>query len=146
MQFWASIILHWGLWGPTQNLGPISSAVLTFLGYNHTDKQGVYIDFVYWSSHVFEKQTERKDLSTKWTKKNMWQKREEERTENSFKISITLLIQISTKKRSDYYLKRIFILESKNLGSKEPCLFLISHSYGTKWICLVTSNVYCKYK
>ena len=85
---------------------------MTFLGYNHTDKQGVYIDFVYWSSHVFEKQTERKDLFTKWTKKNMWQKRKEERTENSFKISITLLIQISTKKRSDYYLKRIFILES----------------------------------
>ena len=31
--------------GPTQNLGPIGSAVLTFIGYNgQTDKQSLYID------------------------------------------------------------------------------------------------------
>ena len=28
------------MWGPTQNLGPIGSAVLTFIGYKQTDKQG----------------------------------------------------------------------------------------------------------
>jgi len=34
------------MWGPTQNLGPIGSANLTFIGYNqtqHTDRQVKYI-------------------------------------------------------------------------------------------------------
>ena len=34
--------------GPTKNLGPIGSAVLTFIGYHQTDgqtdKQSIYID------------------------------------------------------------------------------------------------------
>ena len=30
------------MWGPIQNLSPIGSAVLTFIGYKQTDKQ-VYI-------------------------------------------------------------------------------------------------------
>jgi len=29
--------------GPTTNLGSISSAVLTFIGYNQTDRQSIYI-------------------------------------------------------------------------------------------------------
>ena len=36
------------IWGPTQNLGSIGSAVLTFIGYKQTDKQtdkqSLYID------------------------------------------------------------------------------------------------------
>ena len=38
------------MWGPTQNLGPIGSAVLTFIGKQQTDrqteKQSIYIDIV----------------------------------------------------------------------------------------------------
>jgi len=50
-------------WGPTKNLDPIGSAVLTFIGYKQTDKQtdkpNLYIDgeylimFIIW--FVFEK-------------------------------------------------------------------------------------------
>ena len=32
------------MWGATQNLGPIGSAVLTFIRYKQTDKQSIYID------------------------------------------------------------------------------------------------------
>ena len=38
MKFWSFINLPSGHWGPTQNLGPIGSAVLTFIGYKQTDK------------------------------------------------------------------------------------------------------------
>ena len=33
------------MWGPTQNLGRIDLAVLTFIGYKQTDKPNLYIDF-----------------------------------------------------------------------------------------------------
>ena len=47
-------------WGPTKHLGPISSAVLTFIGYKQTDKQtnkqtdkpNLYIE--YWSDNGFK--------------------------------------------------------------------------------------------
>ena len=32
------------MWGPTQNVGPIGSAVLTFIGYKQTDRQVKYIN------------------------------------------------------------------------------------------------------
>ena len=31
--------------GPTQILGPIGSAVLTFIGYKQTDKQSIFIEY-----------------------------------------------------------------------------------------------------
>ena len=33
--------------GQTKNLGPICSAVLTFMGYKQTDKQSIYIDYAF---------------------------------------------------------------------------------------------------
>ena len=35
------------MWGPTQNLGPIDLAVLTFIGYKQTDKQSIYKSYYY---------------------------------------------------------------------------------------------------
>jgi len=32
------------MWGSTENLGSIGSAVLTFIVYKHPDKQGIYIN------------------------------------------------------------------------------------------------------
>ena len=31
------------MWGPTQNLGPIGSAAMTFIGHKQTDRQAKYI-------------------------------------------------------------------------------------------------------
>ena len=43
------------MWGPTQNLSPIGSAVLTFIGYQQTnketDKPNLYIDIECWMEH-----------------------------------------------------------------------------------------------
>ena len=39
------------MWGPKHNLGPIGSAVLTFIGYKQTERQAklIYIDYYYCS-------------------------------------------------------------------------------------------------
>ena len=44
---WRLIFNFLNIWGPTQNLGPICSAVLTFINgqtNRQTDKQRIYID------------------------------------------------------------------------------------------------------
>ena len=56
-RFWSFKILG-VMWGPKQNLGPIDSAVLTFIGYKQTDRktdrQAKYIDrrFMYLSTSI----------------------------------------------------------------------------------------------
>jgi len=48
----SSIILPWFTQGPTQNLGPIGSAVLTFIGYKQTDRQMNHLlIFIYFFAH-----------------------------------------------------------------------------------------------
>ena len=50
LKFWSSKTIPGVMWGPTENLGPIGSAVLTLIvfkqTYRHQDKQYIFMDIV----------------------------------------------------------------------------------------------------